>query len=235
MATLTFDVSGHGPRTVNVTNVLNAGFAGADQESVLAHIEELAELGVPRPGSVPTLYNLTPTVASQEQQVWVHGDRTSGEAEWALVVDDSGEVLLTVASDHTDRQLEVHRIDWGKQIAPDVLSQSAWLLSEVDTSDGNVELKSWGTTPDGIETLLQSGTVDQLLTPAYWLETLTKAGLLKPGTVLLGGTLPMLDPDAQYADRWTVELTDKRRARSLRVSYVVTRLPSLEPAQLRTA
>ncbi|MET3141017.1 UNVERIFIED_ORG: hypothetical protein ABIB13_000718 [Arthrobacter sp. UYEF2] len=43
--------------------------------------------------------------------------RTSGEAEWALVITDDG-VLLTVACDHTDRALEVHGVAWSKKCPP---------------------------------------------------------------------------------------------------------------------
>ncbi|NIL77871.1 DUF2848 family protein [Rhodococcus sp. B10] len=233
MTTLTFDVADHGTRVVHVTRVLNAGFAGADQSSVLAHIDELAELGVPRPTSVPTLYNLAPISTSQADEVWVHGDRTSGEAEWALIVDDSNDLLLTVASDHTDRQLETHRIDWGKQIAPDVLARAAWRLSDIDPASNSIRLRSWGSKGGSEDVLLQEGTLDQLLPPAYWIETLTDAGLLVPGTVVLGGTLPMIDPEAQYADTWTVELEDRDKGRALRLSYAIHILPTLEPSTMR--
>ena len=43
-----------------------------------------------------------------------HG-RTSGEAEWALVITGPiDDVLLTAACDHTDRELEVHGVAWSK-------------------------------------------------------------------------------------------------------------------------
>ena len=33
----------------------------------------------------------------------------------------------------------------------------------------------------------------QLLPPSYWVDKLAEAGLLRPGTVLLSGTIPMIE------------------------------------------
>ena len=39
---------------------------------------------------------------------------------------EDGGVLLTVACDHTDRELEVHGVAWSKNASPDVLGRKAW-------------------------------------------------------------------------------------------------------------
>ena len=61
-----------------------------------------------------------------------HG-RTSGEAEWAMVITgpDPEDVLITAACDHTDRALEVHGVAWSKNASPDVLGREAWRLVDI--------------------------------------------------------------------------------------------------------
>ena len=44
--------------SVPITGVYNFGFAGRDQASVLAHVSELKDRGVPAPAIVPALYPL---------------------------------------------------------------------------------------------------------------------------------------------------------------------------------
>ncbi|MPY53777.1 DUF2848 family protein, partial [Streptomyces acidicola] len=56
MAVLTFELPDGSTRDVDITQVLNAGYAGRSQEDVAAHVAELAELGVPAPSVTPALY-----------------------------------------------------------------------------------------------------------------------------------------------------------------------------------
>src|SRR4051812_21483793 len=108
MPELTFDLPDGERVSVLVTTLLNGGYASRKQEDVARHVHELAALGVPAPATTPTLYPLPPYLAMQTNEVFAHHDRTSGEGEWALVVTgpSARDVLLTVASDHTDRRLE---------------------------------------------------------------------------------------------------------------------------------
>ena len=58
------------------------------------------------------------------------------------------------------------------------------------------------------EELISDGTPAELLSPDYWIDRLDEAGLLRPGTVLLSGTIPMIEGVDQFADGWRVELAD---------------------------
>ncbi len=113
MTTLRFQLPDGSTPSVEVVSLLNAGYAGRDQAEVQAHIDELAELGVPGPATTPARYPVAPYLAAQADTVPAQHDRTSGEAEWAIVITDD-DVLLTVACDHTDRALEVHGVAWSK-------------------------------------------------------------------------------------------------------------------------
>lgn len=222
---LVFDLPDRGSVTVAVTRLLNAGYAGREQEEVAAHVAELAELGVPAPAVTPALYPVAPYLAAQADTVPVQHGRTSGEAEWALVVAGPGpeDLLLTVACDHTDRALEVHGVAWSKNAGLDVLGHGAWRLVDVEDHLDELRLRAWVTHDGGSEQLVQDAPLAALLPPRYWLDEI--AELLDPGTVLLSGTVAMLPGVDQFADRWRVELADPVTDRALGLAYRVQRMP----------
>ncbi|WP_328859812.1 DUF2848 domain-containing protein [Streptomyces sp. NBC_00306] len=224
MALLSFDLPDGSTREVDVVQVLNAGYAGRSQDDVAAHVAELAELGVPAPSTTPALYPVSAYLAQQTGQVGAQHGRTSGEAEWALVVDRDGELLLTAACDHTDRELEVHGVAWSKNAGPDVLARRAWRLADVEDRLDTLTLRAW-VTHDGDELLIQNGTLAELLTPAYWADVLRGRGDLIPGTVLISGTIPMRDGVDQFAGRWRVELGDPATGDVIDLAYDVVPLP----------
>lgn len=213
-------------RSIDARRVFNAGYAGRAQEEVAAHVAELAELGVPAPSTVPALYPVSPYLAAQTDRVPAQHDRTSGEAEWALVIgDDVDDPLLTVACDHTDRALEVHGVAWSKNASPDVLGRRAWRLAEVAGRIDDISLRGWVRHGDGEPELVQDSTLGALLTPQYWLDVLRERGWLVPGTVLLSGTVAMREGVDQFADAWTVELADPATGDAITASYEIDRLP----------
>ncbi len=222
---LRFDVAGTAVE-VPVTSLLNAGYAGRQQEDVAAHVAELAELGVPAPERTPCLYPVAPYLTMQADRVPVQHGRTSGEAEWALVVagPDERDVLLTVACDHTDRELERHGVAWSKQAAPDVLGRQAWRLVDVADRLDELTLTAWAGTRR-----VQRGTLGELLTPRFWLDELRRRDLRGAGTALLSGTIPMEPEVDPFADRWRVELGDPASGAVLSCEYEVERMP--EPVQ----
>lgn len=221
---LTFALPDGSEVTVEPTTVLNAGYAGRNQDEVAAHIAELAELGVPAPSVIPALYPVSPYLAQQTDTVHTQHGRTSGEAEWALIITDGSDegVLLTVACDHTDRELETHSVAWSKNAAPDVVGAQAWRLPEIADRLDDITLKAWVGSED---TLIQSGTLADLLTPDYWLGVLKERGLFRPGTVLLSGTITMLPDVDQFADAWKVELADPATGYTLTCRYRTLPMP----------
>ena len=215
-------------RSVTVARLLNAGYAGRDQAEVARHVAELAELGVPAPATTPALYPVSPYLAAQADVVPVQHERTSGEAEWALVVSgpDPEDVLLTVACDHTDRALEVHGVAWSKNASLDVLGRRAWRLVDVEDHLDQLRLRAWVHAGDGPGTLVQDAPLAALLPPSYWLDALRARGLATPGTVLLSGTVAMVPGVDQFARRWSVRLEDPVRGDALELGYRVDVLPA---------
>ena len=226
MIELAFDLPDGSSVPVTVTRLLNAGYAGREQDEVAAHVAELAELGVPAPAVTPALYPVAPYLAAQADTVPVQHGRTSGEAEWALVVAGpaADDLLLTVACDHTDRALEVHGVAWSKNAGLDVLGRGAWRLVDVEQHLDQLRLRAWVTHDGGAEQLIQDAPLAVLLPPRYWLDEITE--LLEPGTVLLSGTVAMRPDVDQFADRWRVELADPVTGHTLDLAYGVQRMPA---------
>ncbi|WP_232667613.1 DUF2848 domain-containing protein [Pseudonocardia sp. TRM90224] len=221
MAELTFSLPDGSSTTVAVTRLLNGGYAGREQDEVAAHVAELAELGVPAPKVTPALYPVAPYLAAQVDEVPVQHGRTSGEAEWALVVGE--ELLLTVACDHTDRELEVHGVAWSKNAGLDVLGRGAWRLADVEDHLDRIRLRAWVRHGEGPEELIQDSPLAALLAPSYWLEEHSE--LLVPGTVLLSGTVAMVPGVDQFATHWRAEMADPVTGETIDLSYAVRRMP----------
>ena len=209
--------------SIDVTALLNAGYAGRNQAEVASHIAELAALGVPAPTTTPALYPISPYLAQQTDRVYVQHGQTSGEAEWALIITDN-DVLITAACDHTDRDLEVHSVAWSKNAAADVLGTRAWRLSDIADRLDDIALEAWVGHGETVE-LIQQGTLGDLLAPKYWLDVLTERGDARPGTVLISGTISMLRGVNQFADTWKVAMTDPATQDVIGVEYRTVRLP----------
>jgi hypothetical protein len=223
MPQLTFTLPDGTVEQVDVTALYNAGYAGRNQDEVASHIAELAELGVPAPHTTPTLYPIAPYLAQQADEVLVQHARTSGEAEWALIITAHG-VLLTVACDHTDRALEAHGVAWSKNAAPDVLGTRAWRLSEIADRLDTITLRAWVGHGDSVR-LIQQGTLGDLLAPEYWLDVLAERGADKPGTVLISGTISMLPGVDQFGDSWRVEMADPASGETVECAYRIVPMP----------
>ena len=71
--------------TIEPKRLLIAGYTGKDQESVKRHIEELKEIGVPAPPTVPMIYDLATGLLTTEPTLSVVRNDSSGEAEPVLV------------------------------------------------------------------------------------------------------------------------------------------------------
>lgn len=193
-------------------------------EEVKHHIEELAALGIPGPRNVPVLYPLSNHLVSQGNEVEIPHINCSGEAEWALVVgNDPQDIFIIAASDHTDRALEVHGIAWSKQSFPNFLAKEAWLYSDIEKEFDEFVMRSW-VEREGTDSLAQNGQLSRLLPPRYWISRLDEAQLLRPGTVLLGGTISMNPGVNPSGEKWRVEIEDQRGNIS-RVEYTIKLLP----------
>ena len=163
------------------------GYAGRDRAAVEAHIEELAELGVPRPASIPLFMAFPPWLISQAPSISVSGSETSGEAELVVVV-DGDESFVTVGSDHTDRVLEAIDIVASKGICPKPVAAAGWALEAVGDRWDDLGLRS---SIDG-GVVYQDGPVAANLPPLELVEAIPWAGPPPRCFVAFTGTVPVI-------------------------------------------
>jgi len=206
------------PIAVDVVDLVVAGFAGRDAAAIEHHIEELAEIGVPRPSAVPLFYRVAANQLVQADRVQVVGPASSGEVEPAVIA-VAGELVLTVASDHTDRALERTSVALAKQLCVKPIATTAWRLAEVAGHWDELELRATIVEGDR-EVVYQHAPLASLRTPADLIARFTGGGGLADGTVMLGGTVAVLGairPAASFA----MELIDPRLGRSIRHRYAI--------------
>ena len=188
---------------VEVSRLTIAGWAGRDQAAIEHHIAELAELGVKRPSTTPCFYRLGAALLTQAEQIDVVGVKSSGEAECVLVNAKAG-LLVTVGSDHTDREVEAYGVS------------GHW---------DQLDLRAYAVT-SGERRVYQQGSVASLLPAADLLARapLADGAAMYCGTLAVsGGIVGMADGDALE-----LELHDPILNRTLRHAYRVRALPIVE-------
>ncbi len=217
---LLFDHAG-APLAFTARRLLIAGYTGRDPAAVEAHIAELEREGVPRPERVPWVFVANPQLLQTSGAVWAYDDRSSGEAEYVLLIDRDG-VFVAIGSDHTDRGLERASIERSKQLYPRTLSAQAWRLDELLPRWDGLRLRSW-TVDGGERAPYQDGALAQLIRPEALLDLAGASG--EPGTVVFSGTLPVLGGSVRAASRFETELSDADGRALASLGYDVRLLP----------
>jgi hypothetical protein len=200
------------------------GYAGRDQKSVMAHVEELKALGVPAPSSVPSMYWIDPSIISSNDELQVVGDACSGEVEFFAAFDGAGEMYFTVASDHTDRKLETVSVSKAKQGCSKIIGGVFWRFADAKDHWDDITLRSWVKAPGKPERIYQDGKLAMLLEPAKLAELARADAPAGKKFSYLSGTIPLAG-EICYEGEFIMELSDPRLGRSVRHSYKTVRLP----------
>lgn len=210
-----YDVTTDAWHRVAARRVIIAGFTGREQAAVQAHVDELRRLGMAVPESTPILMEFRGSLATTAATVTVSGAFTSGEVEPVVVV--SGQhLLLTVGSDHTDRELERESIPLSKEACPKVIGQACVRVDAIADWD-EIELRSW---IDGQASPYQSGTVGELL-PLETLLARMRDEDIRPrdGDVIFLGTIPVIGGRLRASGRFQGELRIPPPGHVLAVDY----------------
>ncbi|MEM8752657.1 MAG: DUF2848 family protein [Pseudomonadota bacterium] len=205
-----------GPLEVEIKRAFVAGWTGRDEAAVRDHIEELAMLDVPAPSTTPLYYRISPGLIVQTGEIAVLGEETSGEAE-PFVLKWNGVTGLGLASDHTDRGLEVFSVAHSKMICPKPVATSLWRLN-TETADA-LTLRSWIDGGAGWA-VYQDGELAEIRPLA---ELIAGAGL-EEGDAMLCGTLPARG-GIRPAPRFRMELGDPASGRVITADYAVRTIP----------
>lgn len=209
-----------------VNRMFNYGSAVKDPEFVRKHHAEVNKLGIvlPNRGVLPRMYHLSDWTLTTADEITVQGNETSGEAE-LVFLDDGGEILVGVGSDHTDRKLEKFSIHYGKQVCQNVLAPKVWLLREIEDHLDQVVMEC-ETETAGVKALYQRVNVDVFMEPRKLMGLVYERTSVPHGSgvVLFSGTVPTIDNALYYADKWTIRLTDTVLNRMIEHTYAVKRL-----------
>lgn len=222
MSALTFSVSGGpAPRAVTLDDpqVVVAGFTGRDRASVEAHISELVALGVPRPETVPAFFRVPSALLRiAPVTVSVSAPETSGEAEPVLIRLPSGERLVGVGSDHTDRAIERRSLRDSKLACPKIVGRELWPLPEVEAHwDELLLVGETGSEAAGY----QRAALAELRRPDEVLKLVSQTGA-DPGRALVVflGTVALVDGFC-FDSAFCARLLDPRAGRELVCRYEI--------------
>lgn len=207
-----------GTLEATISDVTVAGWTGRDRAAVDHHIAELAAIGVAPPSEVPLYYRVSDSLLTQATTIQVMGDETSGEVE-PLVVRTGGRLYLGLASDHTDRALEVSSVAASKQICAKPVARALWAWEDVeghlDTLKLTTEIEEAGTWVP-----YQEGSLAAIRP----LPDLISGAALTDEAAMLCGTLPAIG-GVRPADAYRMALTDPVLGRTIALEYAVATLP----------
>ncbi|MGH6611978.1 MAG: DUF2848 domain-containing protein, partial [Burkholderiaceae bacterium] len=211
---------------VRVREFVIAGWSGRDRSAVEHHIEELAAIGVPRPSTVPLYYRASQTLLTQDEEIQILGDESSGEVE-PVLLRRQDEWWLTVGSDHTDRALEARSVALAKQLCAKPIATHAWRWIDVADHADDLTLTS-EIFEDGRWVKYQSGALAKIR-PLMSLIDGYSSGRITDGLVMFCGTLTVT-PNARGqtirgAPQMKLGLRDPRRDRAIEHAYRITPLP----------
>jgi len=207
--------------------MVNAGFSGRNQEKVQEHVRELAAKGIPAPSETPTLYPVVCQSLLCRSSIDVLGDKTSGEVEYVLFLDQEGGMYAGLGSDHTDRHLEETDIPRAKQICPNLVSDTVWPLSEVEAHWDDIVLKS-AVTVNGETVPYQEGALGGVLSPRQMLDFVrSKVSCELKNMVIYSGTVAMLTDGFRYGERFEAEMVDPHLERRLGLQYAINNVESI--------
>jgi hypothetical protein len=222
--------SGAAKVAATATELVIAGWTGRDRAAVDAHIEELAALGVPRPGRVPVFYRVASSLLVQDDIIEVVGGACSGEAE-AVVMRFGGELWVGLGSDHTDRKLESISVPAAKQVCAKPLGREVWPLSETREHWDRLVLRSYIRTEASRE-LYQEGVLGTNLSAMELIRQYAGDDGLREGAVMFCGTLPVRGSFRSGA-RFELELEDPVLRRTLHHSYGIRQLAGTQERSMQ--
>lgn len=211
---------------VALRQLVIAGWTGRDAAAIAHHIEELEAIGVPRPSSVPLYYRVGAGLLTQSDVIEALGPHSSGEAEPMLFF-AAGEWWLTVASDHTDRQVETYSVAVSKQMCAKPVAATAWRWRDVAGHQDELQLRS-RILEDGVWVDYQAGTFASIRPLAGLRDGIYAAEGGEEGRFMTCGTLGAI-PNARGegirpAAEMELEIHDPRHGRRIVHRYAVRAL-----------
>jgi hypothetical protein len=196
-----------------------AGWVGRDRKALQAHIDELADHGVPKPTRTPIFLNFSLYLITTSDRIDVVTGESSGEVEFVLL--KSGESLwVGVGSDQTDRGFEKHSIPASKQMYAKVMAPTVWPYEEVRDHWDRIFIRSWTD-----RKLYQEDSLASILSAETLLDLLpADDGLPTDDLVLFSGTIAT-KLGLAFGESFEIEMEDPVLKRTIHHGYRIRILP----------
>ncbi len=205
--------------SVNFKDVYIIGYAGRDMKKTQEHIDELErDLGVKPPKKIPTIFECSNELVTQEKDLKFIGEMTSGECEY-IIIKSADKIYITLGSDHTDRELESVDISKAKQVCVKPVAKEVWDYEEVKDHWDDILLKSY-ITVDGEEKLYQDGTLADILPVEKILQELDERVGNLEDTLIFSGTVPLKEGFI-YGEKFRSEMIDEKLGRKIELEYLI--------------
>lgn len=158
-------------KTIVYNQLLAIGYAGRNIAKTMEHIKELEEqLGVPAPKKIPTIFQMSNMLLTQDPDIDFVGNNTCGEVEY-IIITQGDEIYIGLGSDHTDRKLESASVPKAKQVCPKPIGHDIWKYDDLKDHWDSIKLNSYQTV-DGKEIPYQQGTLADILPVEHLLKEL---------------------------------------------------------------
>ena len=220
-------------REIPIGSVAGARFSSRDVEATRKELDaDLARDGRYSAATLtnPSIFRIARDRLTQESEFEVQGALTGGEAE-VVLIRAADEILVSIGSDHCDRELDPLFPDKPKQMCPHPMARDAWPYEEV--RDHWDDLRVYAEVSCGGHTIpLQDAPLSDLVTADYLLALDAVKSLPDPAFIY-GGSTDFLDTlPGQVAklalpemtthgvgDSFLVRLTDPVLARSIEHTF----------------
>ena len=218
MARLQFDVG-----TVDITELVIAGWTARDVSALNEHIDQLKAIGVQTQARVPMYYRIGAELLTQAEEIQVLGDDTTAEVE-PVLVGAPDRLWVTVGADHTDRKIESYGVAIAKQVCPKVLARAAWRFEDIEPHWDQLVMRSF--VEEGSRRVpYQEGLLAVLRPPRELVAAWNNGNpRLPPGVALFCGTLSC-QGTIRSTSRFEIELEDPVLGRKISHAYRVRALP----------
>ena len=211
-------------RTVNISEMIIAGWTGRDSQAVEQHIAELEAMGVPRPRSTPCFYRVSTDLLTTKEHIQVVGTDSSGEVEFFIIKLDDG-LWVGVGSDHTDRKVESYNVTVSKQLCAKPIAPKLWRYDDLKNHWDQLLLRAYRHTGTSRH-LYQEGPVTTMLAPEDLMARYAQDSSDLPlGAVMFCGTLAVVG-GIQGAETFGIEMEDPVLKRVISHQYRVETLPN---------
>lgn len=195
------------------------GYAGRDMEKTQEHIDELErELGVAPPKRIPTIFEVSKEIVTQDSDLKFVGEQTSGEAEYVILI-KNGKIYITIGSDHTDRGLESVSIFKSKQVCLKPIANTIWDYDEVKDHWDSIRLVS-NQIVNGKEIKYQNDTLASILPVEKILEELRERVGDINNSIIYSGTVPLIG-GFEYGNKFISKIVDEKLGRTINLNYEV--------------